>query len=246
MSQLDKLRETTPYTLGFVLVMCLIVAGGLAFLKQLWGDQQKANELNFTKEQILTSVIDDMEGIDVETIFSERVTGKVINAQGEIESEEVTDALDIELYKESKKSTDKRRLPFYTYTNEDGEERYIMPTVGKGLWDQIMSYVALESDKNTIAGITFDHVAETPGLGAKIKDDPTFYEDFVGEQILDAEGVLVGVLVRKGNNDPNNADKSDHTIDAISGATITGDGVEDMLQKELKNYLPYLNKQTES
>jgi len=100
--------------------------------------------------------------------------------------------------------------------------------------------VALKSDKNTIAGIAFDHLAETPGLGAKIKDDPTFYEDFKGEQIFNKEGSLVGVLVRKGNNDPLNTNKSDHTVDAISGATITGDGVEDMLQNELANYLSYL------
>lgn len=240
MSRLDNIKETNWYTLSFVFIMCLIVAGGLAFLKQIWGPQQTANELNFAKEQILSSVIELGEDTDVEALFDERVTGKIVNVKGEVVSEDINEALGISLYKEARVDDDKRRLPIYTFKNDKGEENYIMPTVGSGLWDQIMSYVALKSDKNTIAGVSFDHIGETPGLGAKIKDDPGFYEDFKGEKIFDDAGKLVGVLVRKGNNDPLNTNKSDHTVDAISGATITGDGVEDMFQNELSNYLSYL------
>lgn len=240
MSRLDNIKESVGYTLGFVLFMCLLVAGGLAFLKKVWGPMQTENELNFAKEQILSSVMDLDADTDISAVFEERVSGIIVNANGDVVSEDINEALGISLYKEAKVNPSERKLPIYTFKSDDGKENYIMPTVGAGLWDQIMSYVALESDKNTIAGISFDHVAETPGLGAKIKDDPTFYEDFKGEKIFDDAGTLVGVLVRKGNNDPLNTDKSDHTVDAISGATITGDGVEDMLQSELSNYLSYL------
>ena len=51
-----------------------------------------------------------------------------------------------------------------------------------------------------------------------------------------------GITVLKGNNDPKNKDKNDHEVDAISGSTITGDGVTNMIKERLNNYLPYLEK----
>jgi Na+-transporting NADH:ubiquinone oxidoreductase subunit C len=51
---------------------------------------------------------------------------------------------------------------------------------------------------------------------------------------------LVGINVSKTNNDPKDLDKNDHEVDAISGATITGDGVTNMIIERLTHYLPYL------
>ena len=56
------------------------------------------------------------------------------------------------------------------------------------------------------------------------------------------QGEFVGIYVSKSNNDPDNNDKMDNEIDAISGATITGDGVSDMIKERIQNYLPYFNK----
>lgn len=236
----QKLQETNVYTLLFALFMSALVAGGLAYLKKAWGPLQKENELLFSKNQILGSVMEVTPDTDVDQIFKERVEGKLIDNNGKVTSEKVEEALNINLYKESKVKPEKRRFPVYTYKAEDGKIKYIVPTVGLGLWDQIKAYVALEEDKNTIAGIVFDHVAETPGLGAKIKDDAGFYTDFIGEKIFNKSGELVGVTVFKGNGDPANVNKDDHKIDAISGATITGDGVTDMLKNELTLYKPFL------
>ena len=61
------------------------------------------------------------------------------------------------------------------------------------------------------------------------------------EKIKDSEGNFVGVYLTKTNNDPGNSDKTDNEIDAISGATITGDGVSDMIIERVENYLPYFN-----
>lgn len=235
----QKLQETNVYTLIFALLMSALVAGGLAFLKQVWGPQQKANELLFSKNQILGSVMEVSADTDVNKIFQERVKGVIIDNNGKVTSENIEEALNINLYKESKVDASKRKFPVYTYT-ENGKNRFIIPTVGLGLWDQIKAYVALEEDKNTIAGIVFDHVGETPGLGAKIKDDAGFYTDFIGEKIFNKTGELVGVNVFKGNGDPANTNKNDHKIDAISGATITGDGVTAMLKNELTLYKPFL------
>ena len=78
-------------------------------------------------------------------------------------------------------------------------------------------------------------------MGAEITKD-WFKESFVNETVFNTDGQLVGVTVLKGNNDPKNLDKDDHQVDAISGSTITGDGVTDMIIERLNNYLPYLKK----
>mgnify|MGYP001492021668 FL=1 len=89
-----------------------------------------------------------------------------------------------------------------------------------------------------IQGAIFDHKGETPGLGANIKQR-FFMDDFVGEHLLDASGNFKGITVSKSNADPKNDDKTDNEVDAIAGATITGDGVSAMIKSDLKLYLPY-------
>jgi Na+-transporting NADH:ubiquinone oxidoreductase subunit C len=95
--------------------------------------------------------------------------------------------------------------------------------------------VAIEEDFNTIAGISMDHKAETPGLGAEIKDNPDDYnQPFVGKKLYDESGEYVSVAMKKGAiTDPA------HQVDAITGATITSDGVSKMLYEDVKAYLPY-------
>ena len=97
----------------------------------------------------------------------------------------------------------------------------------------------MKDDKNTIQGAVFDHTGETAGLGAEITQQ-WFQDRFVGEKVFDEQGNLVGINVSKTNNDPKDTDKNDHEVDAISGATITGDGVTAMIKERLTHYLPYL------
>ena len=91
---------------------------------------------------------------------------------------------------------------------------------------------------NTIKGVVFDHVGETAGLGAEITQD-WFIERFTDEKLFDSNSNLKGITVSKTNNDPSNLDKTDHEVDAISGATITGDGVTDMIKERITHYVPY-------
>ena len=100
--------------------------------------------------------------------------------------------------------------------------------------------LALKEDINTIKGVSFDHKSETAGLGAEITED-WFIDSFTDEKINDSQGNFVGVYLTKSNNDPRNEDKMDNEVDAISGATITGDGVSDMIIERVQNYLPYFN-----
>ena len=88
-----------------------------------------------------------------------------------------------------------------------------------------------------VQGAYFDHKGETAGLGANIKLR-FFMDDFKGEHLF-KEGEFVGIEVSKSNNDPKHDDKMDNEVDAIAGATITGNGVSAMIKTELRNYVPY-------
>ena len=129
-----------------------------------------------------------------------------------------------------------RDLPLFV-GEKDGQTFYIAPIRGKGLWDAIWGYIAMDKDM-VIQGAYFDHQGETPGLGANIKQR-YFMDDFYGEKLLTESGEFKGITVAKGNNDPKNLIKDDYEVDALAGATITGDGVSAMIKKDLALYVPY-------
>ena len=144
----------------------------------------------------------------------------------------------IDIKKEKKKAEDpgyQQKLPIFK-GNKDGKDIYVMPVRGKGLWDAIWGFVAVD-ETMTIQGVFFDHKGETPGLGAEIKQR-YFMDDFEGESFLD-DGEFEPIAVAKGNNDPKNEDKTDNEVDALAGATITGDGLATMLRKDVQKYVPF-------
>ena len=106
---------------------------------------------------------------------------------------------------------------------------------GQGLWGPIGGYIALEKELRTSYGAVFDDKAETPGLGAQIKM-PIFTSQFKGKKIVDDNGELIGIDVRKGDADDYNE------VDGISGGTITSDGVEIMILENLEAYIPFLKE----
>jgi len=120
---------------------------------------------------------------------------------------------------------------------EQNEKKYYIISVrGNGLWDEIWGNIAIEDDLRTIAGTAFDHKGETPGLGGEIKDDPSFSAQFIGKKIIDDSGNYTSIVVRKGG-----ARNPSFEVDGISGATITCDGVSEMLYRGIKYYEPYFN-----
>lgn len=130
------------------------------------------------------------------------------------------------------------KLPLFV-GEKDGTQSYIIPMYGKGLWDAIWGFISLDENL-VVQGVYFDHKAETPGLGANIKMR-FFMDDFKGESILDGNNYK-GIQVAKGNNDPLNGNKDDNEVDALAGATITGNGVSAMIKESLNLYKPYLEK----
>ena len=120
----------------------------------------------------------------------------------------------------------------YIYQPGGQKEAYVIPIEGYGLWDLMKGYFALDLDLNTVKGISFYEHKETPGLGARVEED-WFKEQFIGKKILE-NGQLVSIKVAKGK-----AQGGAHEVDGISGATLTGDGVNEFLLADLSRYEPY-------
>ena len=144
-------------------------------------------------------------------------------------------AENLDMKREVKKAVEEQIFPLFVFTKSDGSKFYILYTRGKGLWDEIWGHIAFEEDLNTIAGVAYDHTQETPGLGAEIKDNIAWKNQFVGKKIYADDGTFKSVLVRKGG-----AKDPVYEVDGISGATITADGVSEMLERGLQYYEPYL------
>ena len=108
---------------------------------------------------------------------------------------------------------------------------------GAGLWGPVWGYLALGSDLKTIAGAYFDHESETPGLGGKIKDDPSFRAQFKGKSI-DFNDPKAAFSIVKGGAPAGKA----NAIDAISGATMTSKGLDEAINVWIEAYKSYLTK----
>lgn len=242
--------QSTASVIRFVVIMTFGVAFILASLSTMWSEQSKINEAIFNKRAILSAVSDFLDGQDpkkipddaVINIFNEQVTQIALDMSGnELTEEDIINAgykggkpENIDMAKEKKKPEASRIMPLYVFGSDQGK-CYILSVRGTGLWDEIWGNIALKDDLNTIVGAAFDHKGETPGLGAEIKDNPTFPAKFKQKQIYDAAGAYTSVDVVK----PGIATNL-HSIDGISGATVTCVGVAEMLERGIKYYEPYL------
>ena len=99
---------------------------------------------------------------------------------------------------------------------------YVFPIRGKGLWSILKGFVALDADLTTIKGLTYYSHAETPGLGGEV-DNPVWKSHWVDKKLFNDQGEVAIQLVKS------NWEENPHTVDALSGATITSRGVESML-----------------
>ena len=233
-------RDSNAYTFIFATLMVLVVASSLAFTASSLKDLQDSNVRKEKMQNILSTIGIETDREKAESLYKEYITAQLsLKASGDIDQN--VNAFEISLKNEIKKPVVEQRFPLYE-ANADGSKYYIVPLRGVGLWDAIWGYIALKEDRNTIQGAVFDHKGETAGLGAEITQQ-WFQDRFVGEKLFNAQGQLVGISVSKTNNDPKDKDKDDHEVDAISGATITGDGVTDMILERFKHYLPYLKEE---
>jgi len=232
-------RDSNLYTFLFVGIMIVGIASILAYTSQTLKPMQDENVKNEKMQNILSTVGINVSREEAEESYKKYIVEELaLKIDGSI-NENINPFSDLNLAKELKKDYEDQHFPLYV-AEINSEKYYIIELRGTGLWDAIWGYISLKSDFNTVNGVSFDHKGETAGLGAEITKD-WFKESFKDEKIFNSNGELVGITVLKGNNDPNNIDKDDHEVDAISGSTITGDGVTDMIYERVNNYLPYLS-----
>lgn len=232
-------RDSNGYTFLFATIMVVVVASILAFLATYLKPMQNENMRNEKMQNILSTIgVTDVSREEAQAKFDEFIVDQ-ITLKSDGSQDDAVKAFDVDLKTELKKNPEDQSFPLFI-AEKDNNTFYIIPLRGAGLWDAIWGYIALQDDFNTIEGVSFDHKGETPGLGAEITQS-WFLDYFKDEKIFDKDGNLVGVTVAKGNNNKDN--KDDNKVDAISGATITGDGVTDMIKERLMHYKNYIVKQ---
>ncbi len=249
--------RSSTYVIGFVTAMTVVVALVLSLMATGLKPIHDKNEAIFNKKAVLAAIeselgenvkADKLPDEEVLTIFEDKITQQVIDYTGkEVSVEEVEargykggQAEHVDMKKEKKKDAEERIFPVYTYKS-NGETIYIVSIRGNGLWDEIWGNIALKDDFATVVGASFDHQGETPGLGAEIKDNPSFKRQFQGKNLYDEDGNFTSVVVRKGG-----ARNPRYEVDGISGATVTADGVTDMLYEGIQYYQPFFNAQKKS
>lgn len=204
MSKLNT--NSNAYIIIYSALLVIVVAFLLAFVSSSLKDKQEANVKLDKEKQVLYSLnIRDKSDTEAHALFNKVVTK--IDSVGE----------------------GKNRKPYVFYCEVDGQQKYVFPLQGMGLWGGISGYIALNADKNTVFGAYFNHESETAGLGAEIKDSRAWQEKFIGKKVFDAEGNVALSVVK-------NVEKPEYQVDCVTGATLTSNGVSDMLQKGFAQY----------
>ena len=198
---------------------------------------QDANVALDKKKQILNSLnIRDLNDAQADAKYKEVIVAdRVIDEKGKVllpgttGGENAGFKLDSKDYKEGK-------LALYI-CRVNGETKYVVPVYGMGLWGPISGYIALNADKSTVYGVYFNHESETAGLGAEIKDNKAWQEKFQGKKLFkNGDDKTIALSVEKKVEDPTTQ------VDAVTGATLTSNGVRDMLHEALGKYLVFINQ----
>ena len=237
------------YIFFYITVLTVIVAALLSAAAMLLQPYQQANIDNEKMMNILKAADVDVEGANIQELFKKScVKMMMVNSKGEIvddcNNENITKCkafnvnLKDQLYK--KDNGQEFEMPIIVINNGKTEVN-VIELYGAGLWGPIWGYVGMTPDFQNVVGVVFDHKSETPGLGAEITTS-NFTEQFKGKTIF-SDGEFVSIDVVKGGVANLATDLQKHSVDAISGGTITSNGVNNMLEKVLESYLPYIERQ---
>ena len=226
-------KESNVYTVVYAAVLVVVVGFALALVYQALRPAQLENIANDTKKQILAAaLIYPTDTQSIGTLYDSHIKESFcVNSKGA--KVEGVSAFDVDMAAEVKKPADERVLPVFVCTTDQGT-KYIVPVAGAGLWGPIWGYIAMNSDGKTIYGAYFGHQGETPGLGAEI-ERPAFSSQFEGKSIFGGNGQFESVLVVKKGQEP--ADRA--YVNAVSGGTITSQGVQKMLFSSLEPYTAF-------
>lgn len=226
-------KENNVYTVLYAAVLVVVVGFVLALVYQAMRPAQLENIANDTKKQILAAaLIYPGAGETIGQVYEQHITDSYcVNSKGE--KLEGVDAMEVDMAAEVKLPADERKLPVFVCQTDKGV-KYIVPVAGAGLWGPIWGYIAMDANGKDIYGAYFGHQGETPGLGAEI-EKPAFSSQFEGKPIFGPNGDFESVLVVKKGQEP--ADRA--YVNAVSGGTITSQGVQKMLADSLEPYTTF-------
>lgn len=230
-------RQSNTYTIIYSIILVVVVGVVLSVVYQALRPKQEENILNDTKKQILAAaLISPKDGENVASIYDKYITESfIVNSKGEkIDADE--NPIGVNIAAESKKPADERKLPVFVCQTDKGT-KYIVPVYGAGLWGPIWGYIAMDDNGDTIYGAYFAHQGETPGLGAEI-EKPAFRDQFEGKNIFAADGSFQSVKVVKVGKEPSQG----AYVHAVSGGTITSQGVDKMLAESLEPYSTFFHE----
>ncbi len=242
---------SNAYIFRYAAIMVVVVAAVLSSAATFLKPMQQRNQAIDKMQSILAAA--GMQDVSVENaieVFNGHITNMiVIDQDGNVladysgDEKQNSEAFNLNLKTELFNKSQKRpfRLPLYVI-DKQGEKTYIIPLLGAGLWGPVWGNMAIKSDFSTVTGVTFDHKAETPGLGAEINTN-MFQDQFKDKQLLGPDGNFVSVQVVKGGVSNFPANQQKHKVDAISGGTITSNGVNDMIENVIESYVPFFKKQ---
>lgn len=247
-----KKKETFGGTLIFVFIICLVCAALVSISAVGLKPLQQANKLLDKQTKILeASGLLEKAGTDIVGTYGKFVKAKMID----LKTGEIIDG-DTDMFDERADSRDANkstkpandmaglsrradRAVVYLVSNDEGQlDTIVLPIVGSGLWDLMYGFVGLAPDLNTIRSVVYSDLKETPGLGAEVLN-PKWKALWPGKKIFNAQGEAVIALVKGG------AKQGDvHGVDALSGATLTSNGVTSTLRFWLgdEGYGPFVTK----
>lgn len=234
-------RQSNVYTIIYSIILVVLVGVTLSVVYQALRPKQVENIENDTKRQILAAaLIVPSDGESIGDLYAEHIKASyIVNDKGEKASTDV-DPFSVNISSEVKKAPDQRLLPVFECSTEAGT-KYIVPVYGAGLWGPIWGYVAFDANGDTIYGAYFAHQGETPGLGAEI-EKPAFSDQFKGKDIFSQDGTFQSVKVVKAGQEP----AQGSFVHAISGGTITSQGVQKMLWNSLEPYSAFFKNLKET
>ncbi|MDO4171848.1 MAG: NADH:ubiquinone reductase (Na(+)-transporting) subunit C [Prevotellaceae bacterium] len=229
--------NSNAYIIMYSCLMVVIVAFLLAYVSSTLKPIQDVNVALDKKKQVLAAL--NIRGLDngaSSEKYAEVVEADaIIDADGGI-VEQGSKGGETAGFRLNSADYKAGRLALYI-CNVDGERKYVVPVYGMGLWGPIWGYIAVNEDGRTVYGAYFNHDSETAGLGAEIKDSRAWQAKFEGKTIYDATGTPVLKVLKSGE-----IKDTATQVDAITGATLTSNGVSDMMLDGFAKYSKYLLK----
>src|SRR3989338_684052 len=232
--------NSTRYTFLFGVIVCVVSGVLLSAVSEGLRKQRELNEELEVKRNILKAVAlkepipPKMKGEDILHVYESKIEELVIDAQGYVVEGRTPGQLT---------AKDGNLYPLYIYKEDGLVMAYAFPVFGQGLWSVLYGYLAVEADATTIRGITFYKHGETPGLGGEIEKE-WFQNNFKGKTIYSVkDSKLTPIVVVKGKAaDVVSKDELSYHVDGITAATLTGNGVTELMDRWVRVYDAYLSK----